>query len=172
MTRTVTTALVLTFLLAINAPSFAQPTGPTTTLRTHPALERLLKNSKDGEPTVQLKGYVIQSSPETVRLYWDLTLSRYFEIPLSAVVDQVQGTDPEKDPVTLYVRASARIVSAISLTADSAASSLTADTADAAVMHRRLGNRFPTIPNECVASCVSCSLGHVGSCVRCATCAL
>jgi hypothetical protein len=95
MTRTVTTALVLTFLLAINAPSFAQQTGPTTNLRNHPAVERLLKNSKDGEPTVQLKGYVIQSSPETVRLYWDLTLSRYFEIPLSAVVDQVQGTDPE-----------------------------------------------------------------------------
>jgi hypothetical protein len=61
MTRTVTTALVLTFLLAINAPSFAQQTGPATTFRTHPALQRLLNNSKDGEPTVPLKGYVIQS---------------------------------------------------------------------------------------------------------------
>ena len=150
--------------------SFAQQTGPTTTLRTHPAVERLLKNSKDGEPTVPLKGYVNQSSPETVRLYWDLTLSRYFEIPLSAVVDQVQGADPEKDPVTLYVRASARIVSASTVTADAAASSLTAD---AAVMPRRavdvLGNRFPTIPLECinVGSCISCSWGHLSGCANC-----
>jgi hypothetical protein len=99
-----------------------QPFSPSS-ITSSPTVEQMLQNPKDGQPqtTVALRGYVGPSAPEVVRLYWDLTLTRYFEIPRNAIIQQVQGQDPKNDPVTLYVRSSTPIVTANSLSVDVAA---------------------------------------------------
>ena len=167
MTRALATMFAFIFTLAINTPLLAQQPPQAPTIRSNATVERLMR-SAGGEGTVQLKGYVVQSSPEVVRLYWDLTLTRYFEVPRSAVLEQVQGSNPDSDPTTLYVKSSARIVSATSLPVD------------AAMMQRAVIDGLGNIPIEgpgigpgtgirprgafCLAAGALCLYGHLTGC--------
>jgi hypothetical protein len=79
-------------------------------------------NSIPGAPsgstgTTQLKGYVGPPTTDAVRLYWDLTLSRYWEIPRSAILSQLPGNGPN-DPITIFVPSATPITIANSMPAE------------------------------------------------------
>jgi hypothetical protein len=114
---------LLIFCLSTNAPSFAQQTFSPSSVAPNPVVEQMLRATPDGEPLVELRGYVGPSTPETVRLYVSLSLSQYLEIPRSAIVYLLPEGDPKTGPVKLYVRGTATVVSANRLIASSAASS-------------------------------------------------
>ena len=59
------------------------------------------------EPVVRLRGYVGEKQPGKVRLYWDISLTGYYEIDESDVLDRVQ-LSPENGSL-LVVKASANI---------------------------------------------------------------
>src|SRR5436189_243811 len=106
----ITAALFAVCLLAM-APSLAQQTTPT--IVPNPLVEQLMRAAPQGEKLVELRGYVGTSTPDTVRLYADLSLSRYFDIPRSAIVHLVQEGDPKTGPVKIYLHGSTAIVSGI-----------------------------------------------------------
>jgi hypothetical protein len=100
--------------------------GCVLPLATNAIVDRMAEASANKEmaqpqtPTLtELKGYAAQSStPDMVRLYWDLSLSRYWDIPANAIIHQVPGSDPKNDPVKLYVSSSTPIVTGTTMPAD------------------------------------------------------
>lgn len=101
--------------------SLAQQAAPG--ISTSPLVEQLLRAAPDGEQLVELSGYVGLSTPEMVRLYRNLSLSSYLEIPRTAIVHSVQEGDPKRGQTRLYVRGSATVVSAFRHNAQSLAAS-------------------------------------------------
>ena len=134
-------------------------------------VEQMLQNSKDQTQTmVALKGYVGRSgSPEVVRLYWDLTLTRYFEIPRNAIVQQMQGQDPKNDPVTLYVRSSTPIVTANSMSVDGAAAQRI-ESLGKTLSGGGSGLKL-TDMSACTPSFVTCLAGYTAACMINIVCA-
>ena len=116
---------------------------------------------------MELKGYVGPSTPETVRLYMNLSLSSYVEIPRNAVVNILQEGDSKTGPVKLYVRNSATIVTAVRHSASTISSSRRAGMFAGA---RRPGGRI-AIP-ACQELCILCALGHELDCAACITCGI
>lgn len=68
----------------------------------------------------ELSGYVGQSLPDSVRLYWDRSLIRYWDIPRGDIVQHIAGNNPN-DAVKIYVRPSATITFANRVPAETAA---------------------------------------------------
>src|SRR5262245_13278360 len=128
MQRMALIARIAGLLLAVTSPSLAQQPQPSSP-PANAVLERLLQNSKNKDLTqpqtstmTELKGYVGPSvvcviSPCPVRLYWDLSLTRYWDIPPDAIVQHVPGNDPKNDPVTLYVTSTAPMVTGTTMPA-------------------------------------------------------
>jgi hypothetical protein len=74
-----------------------------------PAVQQMVQGLQSNQKSTQspvtiskLTGYVGPSTADTVKLYWDLSLSRYWEIPRSAIRFQIPASSPD-DPVHLYV---------------------------------------------------------------------
>jgi hypothetical protein len=123
-------------LLAAASSSFGQQPTPQPSnppdITPNAVLERLLQASKNKDLSqpqtttiTELKGFpgpaiVCVTSPCPVRLYWDLSLSRYWDIPANAIIHQVPGSDPKNDPVKLYVPSSTPLVTGTTLSADAA----------------------------------------------------
>jgi hypothetical protein len=122
-------------LIVVASPSIAQPTTTTpfdpSSITANTTVNGLLEgmnarlrmpgNTLPGVPPTgtvitRLKGYVGPSTAETVKLYWDLSLSRYWEIPRSAILSQVPGNGPN-DPVTILVPSVTPIITANSMPA-------------------------------------------------------
>jgi hypothetical protein len=96
---------VLIFSLLAPAFCFAQQTSITT----NAIVEQLLRDA-GGEQIVELSGYVGPSTPETIRLYQDLSLIRYLEIPRAEIIHSLQQGDPKFGPTKIYVRGTAKIL--------------------------------------------------------------
>lgn len=94
------------------------PTAP------HPLVERMLSATANGHGAVELRGYPGHSSPETLTLFLDLSLSRHLEIPQSAVLARVESDGTANGPTKVYVQATAQVVAARRLTAHEAAQAL------------------------------------------------
>ena len=82
-------------------------------LTPNPLVERTLKSTEGNGVIVVLEGYVGPSSEDVVRLYDDLTLARYHDIPRSDVVEVSRLGTNDADPVKLYVKGTAMIVSSV-----------------------------------------------------------
>jgi hypothetical protein len=92
-------AASIAFSLAV-VPTSAQTFDPAT-VAPNPMVEGLARSATEGGGLVELQGFVGPSTPETVRLYTDMTFSRYLEIPRQSIVQQVAGAT-DTQPVTLY----------------------------------------------------------------------
>jgi hypothetical protein len=92
-------AASIAFSLAV-VPTSAQTFDPAT-VAPNPMVEGLARSATEGGGLVELQGFVGPSTPETVRLYTDMTFSRYLEIPRQSIVQQVPGATDTK-PVKLY----------------------------------------------------------------------
>lgn len=126
-------AMVLVILGA--GPALAQTATPASpppqerfdpaSISSSPHVQQLLGSVQVNQTThssvrpSKLRGHVGPSTAETVRLYWDLSLTRYWEIPRSAILLQVSGGRPG-DPVDLYVPSTTAIVTATSMPAEAA----------------------------------------------------
>jgi hypothetical protein len=155
-------AVFITALTFGNNGSLAQQT-----LAPNRVVEELLRASPN-ELTIELSGYVGPSDPGTVRLYKDLSLSSYFDIPKDAIVSQ-EG-DSKTGPVKLHVRNSATIVLGGRLKADAAGAlnsitqrsqggRLRADTAGAMNSAMPISNSL-----TCALLLIACGEGNVGAC--------
>jgi hypothetical protein len=76
-------AASIAFSLAV-VPTSAQTFDPAT-VAPNPMVEGLARSATEGGGLVELQGFVGPSTPETVRLYTDMTFSRYLEIPRQSV---------------------------------------------------------------------------------------
>ncbi|WP_076857930.1 hypothetical protein [Bradyrhizobium mercantei] len=173
---------VALLMLGWVAPGQAQQPAPAdsnASIVANPAVERILRDPKQGEATVVLEGYVGLSTPETVRLYSDLTLQRYWDIPRNEIVRQVQGNDPEKDPIKLYVRSSTLVASASKMTAEIATMQRAMFDSSGKRSMRRTSSksRFAGTGamagiEVCSGFCEVCALGAGAACLLCADCVL
>lgn len=154
-------AALLMFCLVTVAPSSAQQTFNPSSIAPNPLVEQMLRAVPEAERIVELRGYVGPSTAETVRLYGDLTLSRYFEIPRNAIVNMVQEGDPKTGPVKLYVRSSATVVVASRFSVSAGALSLRESVVPGA---------RPRTPANCVLLALECSLGIPLACVQALGC--
>lgn len=84
--------------------------NPPSPLVPNQIVKQQLRATPNGEPAVELSGYIGYATPESVRLYKDLSLSSYFDVPRGDILHSSQEGDPTTSPVTLYVRSSATIV--------------------------------------------------------------
>ncbi|MBD0693043.1 hypothetical protein BG452_40175 [Streptomyces sp. CBMA123] len=75
----------------------------------------------DGDKVTELQGYPAPPGHGTFRLFLDLSLSRYLEIPLEAILASVEPEETAPGPTKVYVRSSAQLVAARRLTACEAA---------------------------------------------------
>jgi hypothetical protein len=147
------------FLLFVTVPSSAQ----TPSITPSPLVGQMLGTATDSEPIVELKGYVGPTTPEMVRLYADLSLQRYLEIPRGAIIGKVQEGDPTSGPVKLYVRGSTIVVSANRLSAANAAPTL-----QRAVTLPRARPREG--PANCDIYLLECALGQGLACLLYGSC--
>jgi hypothetical protein len=104
-------ALASVALFLVTTPSFAQQNVPE--IATNQLVEQMLRSPQNDGGIVEIRGYVGLSTPETVRLYSNLSLSSYSDIPRSAVVNTVPEGDPKLGPVKLFVRGSATIITSV-----------------------------------------------------------
>jgi len=76
----------------------------------HPFVAALNPEGDPGKSPVRLVGYVGSRTEETLRLYFDLNLQSYYEVPTEAVVGHAK-LDPEvrESPDVLFVSPDARI---------------------------------------------------------------
>ncbi len=86
-------------------PAAAQQAFDPSTVAPSPLVESLARSTGGDGNVVELQGFVGPSTPETVRLYTDMTLRHYLEIPRQSIVQQVPGAT-ESEPVTLYTSSS------------------------------------------------------------------
>lgn len=148
------------------APQSVAPSIPT-----HPIVEQLLQKSKQDSAIVELQGYVGPSTPDAVRLYSDLSLSRYWEIPRSDILHEVQGSNPTKDPTTLYVKSSTMVASTSRMSAETAITQravvdeLNRVSGRSSQQSRLSGPRAGGI---CIGPCSGCLIGGSGGlCLDC-----
>jgi hypothetical protein len=96
MMRASIVSVAAMFFLPVTMPASAQQTQAfsPSVVKASPLVEQMLGTTTDGDRIVELKGHVGPSTRDTVRLYADLSLTRYFEIPRSAIVSMVQDGDP------------------------------------------------------------------------------
>lgn len=87
----------------------------------HPLVERMQAAAKDGDKVIELQGYPGQSDAQTLTLFLDLSLSRYLEIPLAAIMASSEPEGTAHGPTKVYVRASAQIIAGRRVTAREAA---------------------------------------------------
>jgi hypothetical protein len=140
-------------------------------------VEQLLRATPSGEPTVELSGYIGYATPESVRLYKDLSLSSYFEIPRADILYSSQEGDPKTSPVRVFVRSSATILLGTRLKAStaSALNSSKASRLKAPVgplgLRERGADGIPKPPEfreagslECALLLIACAEGNVGAC--------
>lgn len=166
MKRTVLGTATALFVLAAagDLRTLAQPSGPPE-LQPNPAIEELLRKSPEGEKLVELKGYVGPSTAETLRLYPSLDLSRYLEIPRSAIVSSAREGDSATGTVKLHVRGSATVVVATSISAEKMGL--------ASAKASGLGGTLIMGPG-CQAECAACVLSALqpplGADIHCTAC--
>lgn len=86
-------------------PASAQQSFDPATIAPNPLVENLARSAGGDGSVIELQGFVGPSTPETVRLYTDMTLRHYLEIPRQSIVQQVPGAT-DRDPVTLYTSSS------------------------------------------------------------------
>jgi hypothetical protein len=153
-------------LFAQQSPSSTTPPTQAPQLAPSPIITEMLRAAPEGEGLVSFSGYVGPSTPDTVRLYENLSLSRYLEIPRSAIVHALQEGDSKTSPVKLYVRSSAMIASVNRGTA----SSLSLRGKMSAVSRFKLGVERG-LPDACRDTCLSCLLLAAG-CIACDICIL
>jgi hypothetical protein len=141
------------------------------TIAVSPALQQMLQR-QDAGPVTELSGYVGQSLPDSIRLYWDRTLTRYWEVARADIVQHIAGNNPN-DAVKIYVRSSATITFANRVPAEAAA------------IQRVIVDGLGSIPIEgkplpgvrprfgmCQEHAIYCALGHVYNCYGAVGCAL
>lgn len=164
-----TVAVALIALGLAGTPLFAQQNVPE--IAPNQLVEQMLRNAQNGDGSiVEFRGYVGPSTPETVKLYRTLSLSSYFEIPRSAIVNAVQEGDPKTGPVKLYVRGSATIVTSVRHSAG--LGPLSQSAAVLAAM-RNSDQIRPRAAADCFGVCGAALLGAGGLAdVACASCLL
>jgi hypothetical protein len=153
--------VLLLLCLCIATPSSAQQTFNPSSIVPNPLVEQMLRAAPDGEQIVELKGYVGPSTADTVRLYADLMLSRYIEIPRNAIVNMVQEGDPKTGLVKLYVRSSATVVVASRFSVNAGSLSLRASALPGARPRNAVG---------CLLYGIECLAGNVLACAASAGC--
>jgi hypothetical protein len=79
--------------------------APTLTGSVNPIVEKLIKGA-GGESIAILRGFVGPSVPSVTRLYCDLSLARYVDIPSASVLHTEPAKLPQL-PAVIYVRSSA-----------------------------------------------------------------
>jgi len=136
------------------------------------ALERVGPGT-DG--IVEIKGYVASSSGETVRVYTDLSLTTFIDIPKEAILHSIQDGDPAATPLRLFVRGSSTLVMGTRFKADrlmAANASKAARSNPPLSIRQQLSNsRNPAGSREAASNDLSCLLlflacaeGNVGAC--------
>jgi hypothetical protein len=146
----------LLLLLLSAASSSAQQTFNPSSIMPNPMVEQMLRVVPDGESIVELTGYVGPSTPDTVRLYPDLTMSRYFDIPRNAIVNLMHAGESKNGAVKLYVRGVAPVVMGSRTTANVAALSFRASA---------LPNARPAGRNNCLLYAAECLAGVTAACI-------
>jgi hypothetical protein len=156
-------------LFAQQSPTAQSPSAPPTQaphqLAPNPLITELLRAAPDGEEIVRFSGYVGPSTPETVRLYENLSLSRYLEIPRSAILHSEEG-DSKTSPVKIFVRSSAIITSVNRSTASSLSTRGRKPVASSFKLGLQRG-----LPDQCITLCLECPW-LILSCVACDACIL
>jgi hypothetical protein len=84
--------------------------GQELQLKVNPTVAKLAEIGRQ-EEIVSLEGFVGPSEPDFVRLYFDLELSGYLEVPKRAVkhAEELDKEKREKGPVRIYVPASTMV---------------------------------------------------------------
>jgi hypothetical protein len=156
-----TAAFGLIALGLAGTPLFAQQNVPE--IAPNQLVEQMLRSAQNGDGSiVEFRGYVGPSTPETVKLYPNLSLSSYLEIPRSAIVNAVQEGDPKTGPVKLYVRGSATIVTSVRHSAGLGPFSQRAGVL-AAMPTGNSGQVRPRTGADCLGICTAAVLGAGGA---------
>ena len=148
----------------------ATPYNPNSIV-VSPALQQMVQRSDSG-PVTELSGFVGELLPDSIRVYWDRSLTRYWDIPRRDIVQHVAGNNPD-DVVKIYVRSSATITFANRVPVEAAA------------IQRAIVDGLGHIPIEgkplpgarprlgiCVTNAVLCIAGHATNCFATVGCAL
>jgi len=102
-------ARTLTFLVifvALAVPSFAQ----TPSLEPNPLITSTTQTQKDPGPLAEFKGYIGTAvTADTVRIYRDLSLTMFYDIPRAAVLQSSQKPGDLSAEVTVIVAGDAVI---------------------------------------------------------------
>jgi hypothetical protein len=87
-----------------------RPEGQEPQLKINPTIAKLVEIARADE-IVALEGFVGPSDPDFVRLYFDLELSGYLEVPKKAIkhAEELDKEKGEKGPVRVYVPASTMV---------------------------------------------------------------
>ena len=92
-------------------------------MQLNPLIEKLAEEGGQ-EQIVSIEGYLGKGEDETIRLYKDLNLGKYLEVPRQSVLAVEQTAPGIKQKTTLYVEASTAIKSTRILTAYAVANPL------------------------------------------------
>jgi hypothetical protein len=151
-------------VLLVPVPTSSQPAFDPATVVPSPMLDSLARGAAGGDAIAEFTGYVGPSPADTVRLYTDLTLTRFIEIPRAAILQQVVGSTAGS-PVKLYVRGSTVVVVAARVSAGKAAVS------GRSALARSLPGAVQ-ISSECQLACSYCASGAVGPTSHVAACSI
>jgi hypothetical protein len=154
--------------VALGTAAWAQQPTPydPSSISSSPLIEQMLARPTTGG-FIELTGHVGPSTPETVRLFWDLSLTRYWEIPRSEIVQFVPGNGPN-DPVKLYVSAASSLIAANRLVAEQAVMQRTVierlrGTSMTGQLQSRPELDLPAL-SYCLEYAVLCAWGHIYAC--------
>jgi hypothetical protein len=163
---------LLVFAQLFTQPNFVHAQDNTVALEPNSIVEDMLRKLPgNSDSVVALKGYVGPVSYDTVRLYANLLLARWWDIPRKDVLSSVPSGDPKTEPVTLYVRSSAIVTTSVRHSAGSAAAhSQAAMSMRAQALALPDGAAQPRAPGFCFSECLDCAAGCAYCCVECYVC--
>jgi hypothetical protein len=165
--RSIVGAFAMFSLSTFPFPALSQAFDPAT-VAPNPAVEQLSRSLDAGGELVELQGFVGPSTPETVRLYKDLTLNQYLEIPRQSIVQQVSGANTSQ-PLTIYILSSTVVRSVTRMQAGeygrlriSSSAALSGIPIDGGIRPIR-----PPQPRglACDLHAINCLAGHALSCI-------